>query len=144
MPSCCWNIYPEAYPCFQLLEMPENVQSEQQSSQRPWWQFKPGQSGNPAGKQSVAAHRATVLAKAHKLAEPLGGFENLNAIEQTLIERAADLALTRPRRHDERVRTANIVNRILRDVLRRHGPVPAKAGSDLGPSLSSLIRQARP
>jgi hypothetical protein len=79
-----------------------------------------------------------VLAKARELAEPIGGFENLNSIERTLIERAAELTLSKPRRHDERVRTANIVNRILRDVLRRRGPV-GKGGSDLG----SLLGAAR-
>jgi hypothetical protein len=73
--------------------------------------------------------------RAAELAEPLGGLENLNAIERTLIERAAELTLSKPRRHDQRLRTANIVNRILRDVLRRHGPAPKSA-----PSLADYVR----
>jgi hypothetical protein len=48
------------------------------------------------------------------------------------------LALCRPRRHDERVRTGNLLNRILRDLVKRHGPV-GKGGSDLG----SLLGAAR-
>jgi hypothetical protein len=39
-----------------------------------------------------------------------------------LIERATDLLCKRPRRYDECVRRDNLVSRILRDVLRRHGP----------------------
>jgi hypothetical protein len=69
-----------------------------------------------------------VDAKAVELAEPLGGLVSLNSIERTLIFNAAELTLSRPRRHDERVRTANIVNRILRDVLLRHKPAQKPAG----------------
>jgi hypothetical protein len=100
--------------------------------------FKPGVSGNPFGKASKAQQRAMVLARATELAEPLGGYENLNALEKTLLEQAATLTLSKPRRHDLRLRTANIVNRIVRDVMRRHGPV-GKGGSDLG----SLLGAAR-
>jgi hypothetical protein len=84
--------------------------------------YRPGESGNLAGRPSELQRRALVEAKAHELAQELGGFNSLTAIEKTLIERAAELSLGKPRRYDERVRTANIVNRILRDVLRRHRP----------------------
>lgn len=111
---------------------------DQETAQRYPNRYRPGQSGNPAGRPSRTQRRALLLGRATELAEPLGGLENLNAIERTLIEHAAELTLSRPRRHDERVATANIVNRILRDVLRRHAPV-GNGGSDLG----SLLGAAR-
>ena len=108
------------------------MQSPQQSRRSPPTNgFKKGASGNVYGKASKAQQRAMLLARATELAEPLGGFENLNAIERTLIERAAELTLSKPRRHDQRLRTANIVNRILRDVLRRHKPVGSNRVSPL-------------
>ena len=82
--------------------------------------YKAGQSGNPSGRPSRAEKRALVMAKAHELAEELGGYESLGLIERTLIERAAELLLRRPRRPDEVVKISNLVSRILRDCLRRH------------------------
>src|SRR5262249_6840907 len=115
------------------------MQSPQQTRRPPPTNgFKPGVSGNPFGKASKAQQRAMLLARAAELAEPLGGLQGLDGIERILIEHAAELTLSKPRRHDQRLRTANIVNRILRDVLRRHGPV-GKGGSDLG----SLLGGAR-
>jgi hypothetical protein len=61
-----------------------------------------------------------VLAKCFELAEPIGGYDNLNSIERELIQQAADLLLRRPRDQFVRVRIANITSRILRDSLRRH------------------------
>jgi hypothetical protein len=98
-------------------------QSPEQARRPPTNGFKPGVSGNPYGKASKAQQRAMVLARAGELAEPLGGYEGLNSVEKILLEQAAELTLSKPRRHDQRLRTANIVNRILRDVLRRHGPL---------------------
>ena len=109
---------------------------EQQPQQPRRRGFQKGQSGNPAGRLSAAARRALVLARAHELAAELGGYESLSPIERTLIDRAADLLLRKPRRYDQCVRRDNLVNRILRDILRRHGPV-SKAGSDLGSLLGS-------
>jgi hypothetical protein len=80
-------------------------------------------SGNSFGSLSRAKQRALVQARAHELSVELGGYENLTAVEKILIDQAATLTLSKPRRHDQRLRTANIVNRILRDILRRHGPV---------------------
>jgi hypothetical protein len=99
--------------------------------------FKPGASGNPFGKLSRTAQRALVLGRANELAQELGGYENLSAIERTLIEKAAELTLSKPRRHDQRIRTANIVNRILRDILRRRTP-PGRPGGRPNPLQSYL------
>jgi hypothetical protein len=96
-------------------------------------------SGNPFGKLSRTTQRALVLGCASELAQELGGYESLSAIEKTLIERAAELTLSKPRRHDQRIRTANIVNRILRDVLRRHTP-PGRPGRRPNPLQSYLIQ----
>jgi hypothetical protein len=97
--------------------------------------FKPGNPGRP----TVAEKRARILARATEFALPLGGLERLDAIERTLIEQAAELSLRRPRRQDELVRTANIVNRILRDVLRRHKPADASRRSELGDYLKTRV-----
>jgi hypothetical protein len=94
--------------------------------------YRPGQSGNLAGRPSAAQRRARVLAEAHRLAQPLGrDFESLDSITQTLLLRCADLLLRKPRRYDECVRRDNLVSRILRDVLRRHGPVWGNSTSPL-------------
>jgi hypothetical protein len=82
--------------------------------------FRPGESANPSGRPSRAQRRALILAKAHELAEPIGGFENLNSIERELIQQAAEMLRRRPRNQVERVKISNLVSRILRDALRRH------------------------
>jgi hypothetical protein len=84
--------------------------------------YRPGQSGNLAGRPSRAHQRARIAAKAAEFAEPFGGLARVNAVERTLLEKAAELALTKPRTHSERVRTGNLLNRILRDVFKRCGP----------------------
>jgi hypothetical protein len=93
---------------------------EQQASQPGHKGFLPGRSGNPRGRLSAAQRRALVLAKAHELAQPIGGFDQLNTIEQELILRAAELLQLKPRGYEQRVRRDNLVSRILRDALRQH------------------------
>ena len=110
---------------------------EQQASRPGHKGFLPGRSGNPRGRLSAAQRRALVLAKAHELARPIGGFDRLNAIEQELLMRAADLLQLKPRIYEQRVRRDNLVSRILRDALRRHQS--NQKGSDLG----SLLGAAR-
>jgi hypothetical protein len=63
-----------------------------------------------------------VLAKAHALAEPIGGFNKLNVIEQELLLRAAELLQLKPRAYEQRITRDNLVSRILRDALLRHKP----------------------
>ena len=99
--------------------------------------FLRGRSGNPRGRLSTAERRRLVQAKAHALAQPIGGFDALNAIEQELIMRAADLLQLKPRVYEQRIRRDNLVSRLLRDALRRHQA--DQKGSDLG----SLLGGAR-
>src|SRR6516164_403331 len=54
---------------------------EQQASRPGHKGFLPGRSGNPRGRLSAAERRRLVLAKAHALAQPIGGFDALNTIE---------------------------------------------------------------
>jgi hypothetical protein len=83
--------------------------------------YRPGEpSANPRGRPSVAEKRARATALAHQYAEPIGGFEALPASSQDLLMRAAELAQYRPQRYDQRLRAANVCNRIIRDVYRRH------------------------
>jgi hypothetical protein len=105
--------------------MTEQTQLQETAGRYPN-RYRPGQSGNLAGRPSRAQQRALVLAKAHELAQELGGYERLSPIERTLIERAADLLCKRPRRYDECVRRDNLVSRILRDVLLRHRPADGR------------------
>jgi hypothetical protein len=109
---------------------------EQQASQPGHKGFVKGRSGNPRGRLSFAARQALVLARARELAEELGGYDSLSPIEKTLIERAADLSLGKPRRYDQRIRRDNLISRILRDVLRRHGPPRHQSAA---PSLADYV-----
>jgi hypothetical protein len=102
--------------------MPDQLQAIERYPNR----YRPGESGNPAGRPSEVQRRALVDAKAHELALELGGFDALTAIEKTLITRAAELNVGKPRRYDERIRVANITARIIRDILARHKPAKAK------------------
>jgi hypothetical protein len=92
----------------------------QESGQRYPNRWRPGQSGNPAGRLSVAAKRAQISATAHELASDIGGFESLGVIEQTLLMRAAEQLHRKPRDPIAVMRRDNLVSRILRDCLRRH------------------------
>jgi hypothetical protein len=110
--------------------------AEQVESGRYRGRFMPGQSGNPRGGLSLAERRARISATAHELAVELGGFENLGAIEQTLIMKAAEHLHRRPRDPIAISRRDNLVSRILRDCLRRHqlNKMPGRTG------LGSLLR----
>jgi hypothetical protein len=88
--------------------------------------FLPGRSGNPRGRTTAAEKRAHILALARQYAEPIGGLDSIPAVERELLLRAAELAQYRPQRFDQRLRAANIINRIIRDVLRRHKPAKVK------------------
>ena len=98
-----------------------------------------GESGNLAGRPSQAQRQAEIDAKARELAQELGGFDALTAIEKTLITRVAELNVGKPKRFDERIRVVNITARVIRDIWFRHQPAASKT-SDLRDYLSA--RQA--
>jgi hypothetical protein len=83
-----------------------------------WWQ--PGQSGNPAGRLSVAQRRACLVAKARELAADFGGYDSLTEIEKTMLHHVAELLRRRPNNQAELVKISNLVTRVLRDFMRRH------------------------
>jgi hypothetical protein len=65
----------------------------------------------------------------------------LNHIEQTLLERAAELLLRRPRRQEDVVKRDNLVSRILRDALRRH-QIPNRVGRPRKNNLDDYLRRS--
>jgi hypothetical protein len=103
--------------------MPEIEQLSEQSPARTRpWEFRPGQSGNSAGRLSVAAKRALIQAKLEELAAEYGGVSALTVIERTLLQEAATLICTKPRRGDDIVRKTNAIQRLLASVRRRRKP----------------------
>src|SRR5262249_9224128 len=89
----------------------ENMQSAGQTADQKPWQWKPGQSGNPAGKMSAAERRARLDAMVNDWGAELGG--KVGTAERMLLRRAAELSLVRPHRNEDHVRTVNAVSRLL-------------------------------
>src|SRR5438128_6524854 len=75
--------------------------------------WRPGISGNPRGAESRAARQARIVARVAEWAAEWGGVEKLSAIERDLLRRAAELELIRPRRHEDAVRVANTISKLL-------------------------------
>src|SRR5712671_359336 len=80
---------------------------------RPAHQFKPGQSGNPAGRESNAARAARISRKADEWLAPFGGAGAFAPAERDLVLRAADLHTAMPRRGEDPVRRARTVAALL-------------------------------
>jgi hypothetical protein len=99
--------------------------------------YPKGVSGNLAGRPSHAEKRARAIALAHQYAEPIGGWLSLPASSQDLLMRAAELAQYRPARYDQRLRAANVCNRIIRDVYHRHKPAGGNSASPLRERLAA-------
>src|SRR5262249_27579585 len=85
------------------------------------WRFKPGQSGNPAGRPSRAERQARIDARARELAVEFGGWERLSTVDRVYVEQAAALLVRRPHSAEDAVRCANAVGRLLGAVERRRG-----------------------
>jgi uncharacterized protein DUF5681 len=96
-------------------------QSPNQLPDQTPWRFKPGQSGNPAGRPSRAEREARVAAKARELATEFGGIDRLSVVDRVLIEQAAALLVRKPHSAEDAVRCANAVGRLLSAVERRRG-----------------------
>jgi hypothetical protein len=89
--------------------------SEQKTEQqpRPAHLYRPGQSGNPRGRESAAARQVRRDALMALWAEPVGGLSMLKPAELGLLQRAADLYLKPLRRGEDPVRSLNTVSKIL-------------------------------
>jgi hypothetical protein len=94
---------------------------DQLPDQTPWWRFKLGQSGNPAGRPSRAKRQARIEAKARELAAEFGGWDGLSTVDRVYVEQAAALLIRRPHSAEDAVRCANAVGRLLSAVERRRG-----------------------
>src|SRR5262249_56661 len=73
---------------------------------------QPGQSGNPAGRESAASRRARIAAMVEQWVAELGG--KVGAAERILLTRAAELTVMRhPRQAEQAVRVANSISKLL-------------------------------
>jgi len=73
----------------------------------------PGVSQNPSGRESAAARRARIEKIVAAWAGPFGGVDALLPAELVLAHTAAELSLYRPRRHEDAVRQANAISKLL-------------------------------
>jgi hypothetical protein len=92
--------------------------------------WKPGQSGNPDGRQSRTRRRQAMMAD---LAAELGGLEAMPLSERLLLERVADILVAGARRERDRMRTLNTIDRLLRQLRASAAArrAPPKAADDL-------------
>src|SRR5947209_6686214 len=113
----------------------EMVQTAEQKAEqpRPAHLYRPGQSGNPRGRESNAARQAKRDALMALWAEPIGGVSVLKPAEFGLLQRAADLYLKPLRRGEDPVRSLNTVSKILALIglvdrhRKREQPVPLRS-----------------
>jgi uncharacterized protein DUF5681 len=98
----------------------EQMAEQAPEQDRPSWRWKPGQSGNPRGRPTVAERKAALDAEAERLAADYGGLAVLSNTDRARIEEAAALRLKRPRRGEDRVRTSSSINKLLNAVEHHH------------------------
>jgi hypothetical protein len=116
----------------------EQLRGQSPEQSRAPWQFQPGISGNPRGRESRAERQARVAQRATELAEPYGGLDKLPLADRIRLEQAAELLLRRrPRTYEDQVRVCNSLDRLLRYVERRH-PIEKSE-----PSFAELLEQHR-
>ena len=72
--------------------------------------FLPGQSGNPAGRESAAARRERLNRKVSEIVAEFGG--HLSPFGMDLAKSAAELLMRRPVDVNQQVRVANAISRI--------------------------------
>jgi hypothetical protein len=100
--------------------------------------FKPGQSGNPFGRESIAGRERRRDALVAEWTAGIGGLSRLTRAELDLLRCAADLALRRPRRHEEAIKCAGAIARILLQVGLVDGRARERAGE---PTLTDVLRE---
>jgi hypothetical protein len=114
--------------------------------------WTPGVSQNPAGRESKAQRRERIERIVAGWCEPFGGPSILQPAEYALLRTAAELTLHRPRRHEDAVRYANTISRILaqcglankheRQPIEEPYEPPAKSAADIiGEHLDRLQRE---
>jgi hypothetical protein len=92
------------------------AQSPAEMSQSKPWQYRRGQSGNPAGSLSRAAKLARRDALIAEWTRDIGGEGALSAVELDLVRKAAELMMLRSSKAEDAVRVANSVSKILAQV----------------------------
>jgi hypothetical protein len=93
------------------------------SEQRPWL-WRPGQSGNPAGRRSRKVRYDKLMGE---LACDMGGLDALSGGDRIMLGRAVDLLLSRPTTDVDRVRATNAAARLVKDIRGRYlGRLAAK------------------
>jgi hypothetical protein len=75
--------------------------------------WTPGVSQNPAGRESKAQRRERIERIVETWAAPYGGAAVLSPAELDLALAAAELSLSKPRRHEDLTRRANTLARLL-------------------------------
>ena len=110
--------------------------SEQAGRSNPT-QYRPGQSGNPAGRPSAASKRERVEQKTKELAEPFGGLDALDAAERFHIELAAKLFLRPPSKRESATKLVYAAMAALGFVERRRAKMD-KAKAKARPSETAL------
>src|SRR5262249_32603079 len=84
---------------------------EQRGPGNPSW--PKGVSGNPAGRESKVARTARIEKICKEWCAPFGGRGVLRPAELALLKTAAELSLHCPRRHEDVIRYANTISRIM-------------------------------
>jgi hypothetical protein len=94
-----------------MQSVKQNLEQEKHPGGNPHW--TKGVSGNPAGKESRAQRRQRVEQLVEAWAAPFGGVDVLTPAELQLALTAGELSLSQPRRHEDLVRRANTISRLL-------------------------------
>jgi hypothetical protein len=134
-------------PEFAMLQ--SDGQTGQQSRKRgggnPAWGSRAndtGRSGNPRGALTTVERRQRHDAMVAELAGEFGSLDQLSVADQIQLHAAADLALSKPWRHNDRVRTANALSRIMTAIRKRYGRRNATLARS-APPLSALMAGAK-
>jgi hypothetical protein len=100
-------------------------QSAPQVTGQPNWRKGDKVSGNPRGSESKAVRLAKLDAKCREIAEALGGWASMSALDKTQIEQAAKLLLRPwPRSAEDQVRVVNAAQRLIAACELRRGRAP--------------------
>jgi hypothetical protein len=75
--------------------------------------FKPGQSGNPAGRESKTAREARIAGIIAEWTLPYGGAAAFNAAELALLQQAVELSLRRTRTWHDQLKVARTISKLL-------------------------------